>query len=294
MTHARVRQTLSAYLEGDLEACELLAVERHLATCPECATECRELRATVALVRGLPDPEPPHDVASRVLARLAAAESEPRLRRWSRTLWREVGPLPLAAATAGLVVLAVVTPRSPGTPAAVATRSVPSTMAALAPDPARPAEFEAAESLGPPEPPRAVPRIPGRIREVSRGETTSVPSRPSTSLVIDGPALAPRPRLGSCREVASLTTASTPAARMCRPWLEGMTNLALDQASTFLAQVSSLPDAERDGWTVLLVRYARESGQAWRVGSRLRASGDPSGRRLAGLYLEPPARDAAR
>lgn len=45
---------LSAYLEQRLDPEEMAAARAHLATCPECGRELAELRATVALLRDLP------------------------------------------------------------------------------------------------------------------------------------------------------------------------------------------------------------------------------------------------
>ncbi|MDQ3693709.1 MAG: zf-HC2 domain-containing protein [Chloroflexota bacterium] len=44
----------SAYLDHQLPPAEMAAARAHLATCPACRRELAELRATVALVRGLP------------------------------------------------------------------------------------------------------------------------------------------------------------------------------------------------------------------------------------------------
>jgi hypothetical protein len=48
---------------------------------PPALDEERELRAVAALLRGLPAPEPPSDLADRVLARIARYESRPRVVR---------------------------------------------------------------------------------------------------------------------------------------------------------------------------------------------------------------------
>ena len=49
---------LSAYLDGALEPGEMAAARAHLATCPECGEDLAELRATVALLQGLPQYAP--------------------------------------------------------------------------------------------------------------------------------------------------------------------------------------------------------------------------------------------
>ena len=68
------------------------------------ASELRELREVVALLRGLPDPEPPAGLTDRVLARVAQLES----RRWPRVFRGGIAPLlgsALAAGLGGLLLL---------------------------------------------------------------------------------------------------------------------------------------------------------------------------------------------
>jgi len=55
MNHTRVRDNLSAYLDGRLSARQAARVEAHLRDCPECRAELESLRATVALLKSLPD-----------------------------------------------------------------------------------------------------------------------------------------------------------------------------------------------------------------------------------------------
>lgn len=50
--------TLNAYLDGAVTPAERDSVEAHLATCAACRQDLAELRATVALLRGLPQHEP--------------------------------------------------------------------------------------------------------------------------------------------------------------------------------------------------------------------------------------------
>ena len=79
MDHEELRERLSAYLEADLEASERARVEEHLNACPDCRREYRELRHMVDLLRGLPAPDLPPDLADRVIARLRAGEGRPGL-----------------------------------------------------------------------------------------------------------------------------------------------------------------------------------------------------------------------
>jgi len=103
-----VSDRLGEHLEGDLSLAEFARVDAHLNSCEECATELRELRATVALLRDLPDPELPIGFAARVAERIEAGEG----RRPSKvtTLVRRIRePRFAAAMAAGFAGLLAVT-----------------------------------------------------------------------------------------------------------------------------------------------------------------------------------------
>ena len=107
MNCEHVRTRIGDHLEGDLELAERARVDDHLAGCPSCTAELRELRGTVALLRGLADPEQPAGLPEKVFARIAAGEGRPAA--WVRGLWRVAEPrvvMALAAGLAGLFVLA--------------------------------------------------------------------------------------------------------------------------------------------------------------------------------------------
>lgn len=74
MNHDHVNDRLSEHLEGDLSLAESIRVDRHLAQCSVCSAELRELRSTVALLRGLPDPEPSQRLRASVMQRIEAGE----------------------------------------------------------------------------------------------------------------------------------------------------------------------------------------------------------------------------
>jgi len=109
MKHAHVRDRLGPYLEGDLPLQQRALVDAHLDVCPSCATELKELRGTIALLRSLPEVEPPQGLAGRVMARIEAGEAESSL--WVRfvdrfdSLLRPVPLLALVAASAGVLAL---------------------------------------------------------------------------------------------------------------------------------------------------------------------------------------------
>ena len=57
----KILSGISAYLDGELDTTACDEIERHCATCPDCATLIAGLRQTVGLCRGaaaapLPDP----------------------------------------------------------------------------------------------------------------------------------------------------------------------------------------------------------------------------------------------
>jgi hypothetical protein len=106
--HDEVREALGRHLEGELGTTERRDVERHLAACAACRAEHDELRATVDLLRGLPDPEPPADLVPGVLRRLESAAPAPRrgfARGWSAVVRGAAPAVPIAALAAGLVLL---------------------------------------------------------------------------------------------------------------------------------------------------------------------------------------------
>jgi hypothetical protein len=106
MTDTHVRDRLGDHLEGDLSLDERSRVDAHLADCAECADELRELRATIHLLRGLPDPEPPARLTAEVMRRIEAGEgSEPRVVRLFRRAGEPRFAAALAAGIAGLMLV---------------------------------------------------------------------------------------------------------------------------------------------------------------------------------------------
>jgi hypothetical protein len=69
MTQEHPHAELSAYIDGALAPAAQAAVRGHLDTCALCRSHVVELRATVALVKALPDPVP----SRRLVPRLAGA-----------------------------------------------------------------------------------------------------------------------------------------------------------------------------------------------------------------------------
>ena len=61
--HRRLRDQISAYIDGKLEAPAAARLKGHLAECERCRVELEHLRATVAGLRDLPEVEPPRSFA---------------------------------------------------------------------------------------------------------------------------------------------------------------------------------------------------------------------------------------
>ncbi len=111
MNHRNVRTRLSEYLNGDLALSDRALFDAHLDRCERCSGELRELRETVALLRGLPPQELPAHFAQRVMERLRAGEGRPsRLGRLGEAFAELVrpsvaGPVAALAAAAWVVFL---------------------------------------------------------------------------------------------------------------------------------------------------------------------------------------------
>ena len=117
MRHADLRKSLADYLEGDLPLEARALVDAHLDGCHDCAREVEEMRQTVQLLRGLPDPEPPPMITANVMRRIRAGESRPGFfERLGRALGGVLEPgfvLPASAIAAAALVVTVVQGPSP-------------------------------------------------------------------------------------------------------------------------------------------------------------------------------------
>jgi Putative zinc-finger len=96
MTHPATER-LSAYLDGELGSEERLALDAHLATCPECRDLLKDLRRVLARAQALEDRAPRTDLWPGVAAAIGA-----RPRRGRRVTL----PLP-ALLAAGLALMAL-------------------------------------------------------------------------------------------------------------------------------------------------------------------------------------------
>lgn len=106
MSDSHVADRLGDHLEGDLTSAEFAGVDTHLADCAECSAELSSLRQTVALVRGLPDPLPPSDLAANVMQRI---EADAASRRPVIELFRRMpAPIVYTALAAGFAALVAI------------------------------------------------------------------------------------------------------------------------------------------------------------------------------------------
>lgn len=104
MEHNICRENLSAYLDGELPGGERLALEAHLAACPECARELAELKRNSDIFkRHAMEPVPPA-LKGAVFGAGRVEEKSPAFRWWPAAA--------LTAAAAAAVVIFVL-PRGP-------------------------------------------------------------------------------------------------------------------------------------------------------------------------------------
>jgi hypothetical protein len=104
--HSEFRARLSDYLERDLIPEERARVETHLAGCADCAGELRGLRATVSLLRRLPEPGHPPGLGDAVMRQIAQDASRPApLRALVRRAAEPRFAAALAAGIAGFLLL---------------------------------------------------------------------------------------------------------------------------------------------------------------------------------------------
>ena len=93
--HRRLRDQLSAYMDGELRGAAVERLEKHLAGCEGCRLELEQLRATVAALHDIPEVQAPRSFA------LSAERAA-----WRRPQTRAAVPLALGVrlAAAGVAV----------------------------------------------------------------------------------------------------------------------------------------------------------------------------------------------
>lgn len=109
--HTRLRELLSAYLDGEVTEEERLQVDAHLEACVSCRGELEQLRGVVGLLRRMPQVEPRRSLALEPTAAVARA--------LPRYLWALRTAAAATAAALALVVAADLSGVLPGDPAGV-------------------------------------------------------------------------------------------------------------------------------------------------------------------------------
>jgi hypothetical protein len=255
MRHEQYRERLSAHLAGDLAASERIRVEGHIADCPDCRREYHELRHTVHLLRGLPAPEPPPDLAERVIARLRAGEGRPglfarfqgRILRFLETPWAvPVGAIGVALGLVGIVLGVDV---SLQLPAWMGVEDGPRL------------EVVAESPL-----PTLRPREPtNRLFAVSDASEA-------------GAAISP---MVVCLRGGGPTRAPAGPGDPCEHWDSWMVDLGTRDAAAFVVEVESVPAPERGRVLGRIRDFATRSGSAPLLAGTLRSDGDPRAAKLA-------------
>ena len=77
MRHIEVKNSLTDYLEGELDLDRRSLVDTHLEACEDCSQELLELRHAVFLLRRLPTPETPPTLVADVVRRIEDGEARP-------------------------------------------------------------------------------------------------------------------------------------------------------------------------------------------------------------------------
>jgi anti-sigma factor RsiW len=171
---------MADYLEGDLPLQKRALFDAHLDACERCGRDLEELRATISLLRGLPDPEPPADLVDNAMRRIRAGEARPtvgdRIREWISSLAAPGFAVPATAVVAAM---------------ALALVSGQIDLSQLGLGSPRGSEIAAAERLERLE--ARSPRVPDRSGAETRVASSAPPSVP-TAPSPEGHRLVSRPR----------------------------------------------------------------------------------------------------
>jgi|GEM_PF-5238384 len=168
-----VRESLSAFLDGELNEHEREAVRAHVERCSDCARELAALQQVSALYRRLEDPEPPVDLEERVFAEVGRFRAS-KVPFWTRSSFPS-SPKPILAVAASVLVIcgaAVITARL------ISSRQ-PVKLAKTAPEQAAPvmqldAERAAADMKSVPGKPEVTPADFDALKEKAAETKTGV------------------------------------------------------------------------------------------------------------------------
>jgi anti-sigma factor RsiW len=255
MNHDELCERLSAYLEADLEASERAQIEEHLSGCPDCRREYRELRHTVDLLRRLPAPDPPLDLADRVIARLRAGEGRPglvaRCQAWIAPIAETPWSTPVAAVAVALGVLGIV-------------RGV-----------------DVSSEFPPWDRSESRPQV-----EIASETPEELPARPVRETRLMGASAEPSPvevvsPMRDCLRAGGPSRSAAGPGDPCEHWDSWMVGLGMRDAPAFVVEVEALPAPERARIVARIRDFATRSGSAPLLAGTLRSARDPRAARLA-------------
>jgi len=288
MNHAKVQSRMADYLDGDLALDERALVDAHLDNCAGCARDLSELQGTVALLRSLPAPVTPSDLADNVIARLRADGGKATRRDLREVLadWfsapRLVVPATALAAAAGVFLLSggqfapisIEQPAQPGAVQKAATaplqvaRSEARAPSAVVPTPApRPPHGVVAE-VATAEPQLARVQTPAPVSNGTFQPSAFASSRTLRVAGSNSGGLQPLP--------AAATSQVASAEHLGRERrLDDRLALLQRNPEEFAAWLGRRSVAERDLWLEQFARYANERDISGAVLQALRSSKDP-------------------
>jgi hypothetical protein len=195
VNHSDIRARMADYLEGDLPLEDRALFDAHLDVCDQCDRELEELQAAIALLRSLPDPEPPDDLVDVVMRRIRAGEGRltvvDRVREWLSSLAAPGFAIPATAVATALAIallsgqldLAQLGLGSPQAPKIAAVR--PARVQGVRPVPSEPSarstpEMRVASNLSPTAPPAPASQgVVARPRPVADASRHTAPADPS-------------------------------------------------------------------------------------------------------------------
>lgn len=174
---------LAAHYDGEADASERAEVERHAASCPECARDLADMKELTGRLRGLGPVKAPASLASEVAKEIGPRRASASSRRWMGWSLSAAAALFLAVGT-----VMVLDRSAPESPVAVAPDSLRQKDPAKAEEPRREEEFAAKaapkpapaaekskESAGPPvlvvsaiDPSKARAEVEAFLRERAR------------------------------------------------------------------------------------------------------------------------------
>lgn len=109
MNHSDIKSLTANYLDGELPLADRAQFDGHLDQCDDCSQELAAMRATIKLLRTLPNPEPPTDLVDNVMARIRDGEGQlawpERIAEFFSDLTIPRYAMPAVAMAAGLTIV---------------------------------------------------------------------------------------------------------------------------------------------------------------------------------------------